>query len=750
MNDSLDLSVVGKRQPRLDGREKITGRAVFTDDVDLPGMVHAKVLRSPYPRARIKSIDTSKAEALPGVKLVVTSDDTAGLMQAENQPLFAQDVVTYVGEEVAAVVAVDAITAEEALDLIEVDYEFQPSVTNLKKAMRPGAPQVHGQSPDNIAKTFDKDFGDPDAAFAKADRIIEDEFKSPVQHNCLAEFHIAVADFTDPNTLQMWTPSQSAATYKQGIANVFGLTESQVRMHFLHTGGAFTGRGLPRTHHYIAAFLSRKCGRPVKLRATGDEEFIVFRCSGDTLFKFRTAVTKEGKVLALEVDVSIDAGAHIEYALILPIPAAYLNWLYKLDAIRYNGRLIYTNTVPKASHHGGLFGRMSAGLIQHLNRVAEEIGMNPADFHHLNAVDKGHTAQDGSHFASCGLKECIDKVVGKSGWRDKYGKLPPNRGIGIGIGAQASGAKAPGRADTSAAMIKVAADGIVTVFTGIPDMGQGSHTVMGMIAAEVLGVTADDIRIVGGDSQTTPYDRGAFSQRGTFSTGNAVQSAAEDARQQLATKAAELLETNADSLVFANRQVYPSGAPDRAISLVDVIDEISNQKEGRFVMGRGFYNSPKPMGSLAYSFGAQIAEVEVDPETGEVRVIKVTAAHDIGRAINPLAVEGQLDGQVFSGLSQILYEECLVDDGAILNPSRLEYKLPRTYELPEIEYDIVETIDPFGPFGAKEVGEGPIVVTMAAVASAVADALGGMMPEMPITPWRVLRAIKQRSKDTAA
>lgn len=740
-----DLSVIGRRQPRLDGFEKVSGRAVYTDDIVLPGMLFGRILRSPHPRARIVRIDTAKAAALPGVKAVITGADAPDLLFSERQPVFAQEVVNYVGEEVAAVAATDSITAEEALQLIYVEYEPLPAVTTLRQALSPRAPQIHEWAPGNVGPTHERSFGDPDKAFAESDVIIEDQFKSPMQHNTLAEFHVVLADWSKPDKLHVWTPTQSAPMYQQVIARGFGLSESQVRIVYNNIGGAFTGRGRPKPHHFIAALLSRRTGKPVKLRAAGDEEFIMFRGSGETQYKFRTGVTRDGRIKAVEMDVTFDSGGHAEWTMILWLPAPYMNWLYHLDGARYKGRFIFTNSVPKGSHHGGIFGRLSAGWMQHLTHVAEELGMDPAEFHLKNAIDPGDKSFDGSVFASCGLKECIQKVVEQSGWREKYGKLPPGRGIGIGIGAQASGSKGSTN-DTSAAMVKVADDGIVTLFTGIPDMGQGSHTVMGMITAEVLGVEPEDIRIVAGDSDIVPFDWGAFSQRGTFMTGNAVKNAAEDARAQLATVAAKEFGVPAAEIEFRHRRVYPHGAPDKALSFAQVVGKTFHGAEGRFIMGNGFFNSPLTFGALAFSFGAQVAEVEVDPMTGAVKVLKVTAAHDIGRAINPLGVEGQLDGQVFSGMSQVLYEECRVDDGQVLNPSRLEYKLPRTWEMPEVEYMLVETIDPYGPFGAKEVGEGPIVVTMSAVANAVANALGGMMNEIPMTPWRVLRAMRARKR----
>jgi CO/xanthine dehydrogenase Mo-binding subunit len=350
----------------------------------------------------------------------------------------------------------------------------------------------------------------------------------------------------------------------------------------------------------------------------------------------------------------------------------------------------------------------------------------------------------GTHFASCGLKECIRKATRQAGWKKKRGKLPKGKGIGIGLSAMASGAKGRFVHDASAAFIKVAEDGAVTLATGIPDMGQGSHTTMAIIAAEVLGIAPGDITIVAGDTDVTPFDVGAFSQRGTFNTGNAVKKAAEDARKQLAKKAAAELGVKPSALVFRDHRVHPKGEPARAIPFADLVHGLLHSMEGRVLMGRGFYNSPAEKGSMAYSFGAQVAEVTVDRETGFVTVDRVVAAHDLGRAINPQAVEGQIDGQVFSGMSQVLYEEMLLEDGQPLNPSRLEYKLPRSFEVPDIEHIIVETIDPHGPFGAKEVGEGPIVATMAAIANAVADAIGEPVREIPVSPWRVLRAVSRQ------
>ena len=739
-----ELSVVGKSQPRLDGFDKLSGRSVFTDDVYLPGMLHGRVLRSERAHARIANIDTSAAGKVPGVKLILTRQDAPDFSIGMHQPLF-DDTVRFIGQEIAAIAAVEEEAAFEAASLVQVDYEPLPLVTTLADALAPGAPQLHASAAGNVAWENAESHGDVDKAFAESELVVKGEYASNASHNCYAEFHAAVADFTRADRLTLWTPSQSAVLFQESMAEAFGLSVSDVRMMTLNTGGAFTGRGSARPHHYLSALLSRHSRRPVKVRAYSDEEFLMGRAGGRAEYKFRTGVTKDGFIKVIDADMTFDSGAYIEQqSLVTYLTASYLHWLFRVDAIRYHGRVVYTNNMPYWFHHGGGIAQMQFAWGRHIDEVADALSMDPVDLMLQNAVKKGHRTMTGVHFASCGLKQCIRKAARQAGWKRKRGKLPIGKGIGIGLSAMASGAKGRFVHDASAAFIKVAEDGSVTLATGIPDMGQGSHTTMAIIAAEVLGITPGDITIIAGDTDITPFDVGAFSQRGTFNTGNAVKNAAQDARKQLAKKAAADLGVKPSALVFRDHQVYPKGEPERAIPFAKLVYGLLHSMEGRVVMGRGFYNSPAKRGSMAYSFGAQVAEVTVDRETGFVTVDRVVAAHDLGRAINPQAVEGQIDGQVFSGMSQVLYEEMLLEDGQPLNPSRLEYKLPRSFEVPDIEHILVETVDPHGPFGAKEVGEGPIVATMAAIANAVADALGEPVTEIPVSPWRVLRAVSRQ------
>lgn len=740
-----ELGVVGKSQPRLDGPEKLAGRSVFTDDVVLPGMLHGRIVRSPLPRARILNIDVSAALRLPGVKAVITHADAPRVSVGIEQPLFRKDIVNYVGDEVAAVAAMDEATAMEAARLIRVDYEPLPAVFTMADAMKPDAVQIHAKAKGNVAWAQSRDHGDVDAAFAASAHVRTDRYTTPASHNCYAEFHSVVADWSRPDKLSVWTPTQTALLFQKAIARALGLTDGAVRIMSLHTGGGFTGRSAARPHHFIAPLLSRKAGRPVKIRMTGDEEFIVCRAGGEVQYRFRTGVSADGLIKAFEADLSFDTGAYVESQMIvLILTAAYIHTLYKLEATRYAGKLIHTNNIPYYFHHGGGIAQMAFGLGLHMDALAREIGLDPVDFHLRNAVTKGHTNMTGTFFGSCGLKECITKVTKKAGWKRKYGRLPPLKGIGLGIGAMASGAKGVFKHDTSAAFIKIQDDGTMSLFIGLPDMGQSSHTAMAIIAAEVLGVQPSDITVIAGDTDVTPLDVGAFTQRGTFNTGNAVKAACLDARQQIAVTAAGILGVKPARLEFRGGMIHPKGEPGKSMPFRKAVYDTLHSREGRFVMGRGFYNSPKETGTMAFSFGAQVAEVTVDPVTGMVTVDRVIAAHDVGRAINPRIVEGQIDGQIFSGMSQVLYEELLLEDGQVMNPSRLDYKLPRSHEMPQVEHIIVETIDPFGPFGAKEVGEGPIVCTLPAIANAVANALGVPINHMPITPWEILRILGRR------
>ena len=753
-------SVVGKRHPRLDGSLKATGRSEFTDDVTLPGMLHGKIVRSFIPRGKILKIDTSRAEKLPGVKAVITHKNTDTIMLGGDQLVLCNDLVNCIGDEVAAVAAIDEDTATEAAELIKVDYEPLTPIFSIKEATAEGAPALHAHLDNNYADDIDLNFGDADKGFSQAEHIRVDEYTVQPTHSCFSEHHTVLADFSLPDRLTIWTPMQASFFIQMNMALRFSLSESKVRIINLNTGGAFCGRGGDKPHHYIAALLSRKTGKPVKIRCTADEEFLVFSGGGEHNFRLKTGVMMDGTLKAIEADLLLDSGAYMETQfIVIRFVGTTLQMLYKVEGTKYRGKLVYTNNSPYIFHHGTSMVALRFAFGSQLNLIAKDLGINPVELRLKNAVEKGYTTPSKLHYASCGLKECIKKVSRKSGWKKKYGKLPPYRGIGIGCGVIRSGGKGMLDHDTSAAFIKIEEDGKASLFIGLPDMGQGSHTAMAIIAAETLGITADDIEVISGDTSVAPLDLGAIAQRGTFTTGNAVINACLDAKKQIAKTASEKLGVKPSALIFKDKKIYPKEAPEKAVSFQDIVYETLHSQEGRYIMGRGFYNPPTKavdiMSSegnpaLAYSFGAQIAEVEVDPETGVVKIIKMTVAHDVGRAINPLAVEGQLDGQVFSGMGQTLFEECIIENGLMLNPTILDYKLPRPFEVPEVEHIIVETMDPYGPYGAKEVGQGPIQCTTQAIANAVSNAINYPINELPITPEKLLKAINEKKRNQAS
>ncbi len=752
--------IIGKRLPRIDGPIKATGRALYTDDIVLPGMLYGKIVRSSIPRGRILKIDTSGAEEMPGVRAIITHQDIGDRMHSSTHQLLRSDTVNYVGEEIAAVAAVDEDTASEAAERIKIEVEPLEAVFSIEEALREGAPVIQEGHGDNYGDEMEHAFGDVNAAFSEADHVREGTVTYAVypNHNAFAEHHIVICDYTLPKKLTIWTPNSAPPRVKEGMAEAFNIPKGNVRAISYYTGGAFSGRGGIRNHHVIAALLSKKAARPVKLRCTADEEFLVAQSGGEHTFRFKTGVMNDGTFKAVAVDILYNCGPHAT----LLLKYATYNFLhfmtlyYRFDAARLYARFVCTNTSTPRFHHGGGINMLKFAMEAELDHIAQDLGIDPVDLRLKNVFEKGDTTIGKVHFESCGLKECIEKASKKSGWKQKYGKLPPYHGIGIGVGGIHCGGKMVHDHDTSAAFVKIEEGGSLSLFTGLPELGQGGHMTQAMIASEILGVFPDDISVVSGDSDVDPFDVGAYLQRGTLITGNAVKLACQDARAQLAKTAADQLGVEPSSLIFRGRKIYPHGAPERAIAFEVVVHDTICSLDGGYVMGKGVFNKGyenKGLGpiifSLAHSFGAQVAEVEVDPETGVVRLLKMTVAHDVGRAINPMAVEGQIDGQVFSGMGQTLTEECIMEQGRIMNPSWLDYRLPRPFEVPEIDHIIVETIDPFGPFGAKEVGEGPITAVSAAIASAVSNAIGYPVTELPITPERVLRAIRKKQTENS-
>ncbi len=754
--------LVGQSVVRIDSLAKATGQARYTADLTLPRMLHAKVLRSPHAHARILNIDTSKAEKLRGVEAVVTGKDAAGVKwgvfrYTRDHALLTADKVRYIGEDVAAVAAVDEETAMEALELIEVEYEVLPGVFDPLEAMEEGAPQIHDHSENNINIHVPIEVGDVDRALKEAYYVREDRFVDSEYTYCQTEPYAVLVNCDSAGNLEIWTPNASPHTKAKALANLLEKPLTQVKVRRVNTGGAFGGRSDIFPGEFIAALLALKAGRPVKMVYTREESFTSVRQAHSMVVDLKTGVTKDGRFLANEIKVVMDGGA---YSSTGPIAASvpFLVWeeTYRLPNLRFNGYRVYTNKPVRGMYrcHGRSF---LGGLGMQLDMMAEELGIDPLEMRLRNALKTGEKQATGSRSISCGLSESLEAAAEKSGWKDKRGKLPYGRGIGMGANGMMVGFPM-GIRGGSAAIIKFNEDGGATLISGVVDNGQGNESMVVQIAADVLGLRMEDINLVSADSEVTPLDQGAYSQAATFVSGNASRAAAVDAREQILSIASDMLDAMPEELELKEGHVVVTDRPERNVWLGKVIRKalIDNTP----VVGRGSYmpkvdprrewvSNPKGQHAGTFSYGAVVAEVEVDTETGQVRVVNVTGAHDCGFAINPRAVEGQLEGSVASGgVGATLLEEHHWDGGQMLNANMLEYKVPLSVDMPQITPIIVETMDPEGPFGAKEAGLWGSMNMFQAIGNAIYDAVGVWIKEFPITPDKVLKALEEKDRDS--
>ena len=789
-----DYTVVGKPLARVDAREKVTGEARFTADVKLPGMLHARILRSPHAHARIVRLDTSRAERLKGVHAVVTGKDVAGLRVAfvdtpkypADEPVFAQDRVRYIGEEVAAVAAVDAATAQEALGLIEVEYEPLPAVFSAADALKAGAPLVHefdypgktvwedwgaakvrATDPisrrDNVAARTFVEFGDLAAGFARAHHVREDRVEVvPVAHAPL-EPHAALAWWDASGKLNMHVASMGIFYKRFVLAKVLGLPVSQVRIHKSYVGGAFGGKIDVFPYEVGAALLARKSGRPVRLELSREESLATTRMDFHAHVRVKTGVDREGIITAQEIDVLVDTGAYRGTGpVVVFLCYSYNIPVYRVPALRYEGRAVYTNNPIKGPKrgHGAPFIRFAVDT--HMDRLAEDLGIDMVELMRRNAREAGEVMPtSGDVLHSCGLKEAIDAAARDGEWSAKRRRSDwktagrYKRGVGMSACSMFSGS--PYYPFGSAAIVKMHDDGSATLFAGTVEMGQGSETTLSQVAAEELGVPLSDIRLVAGDTELTPIEFGSFLSGGAFVTGKAVRVAAADAKRQLMEMAERLLEADRRDLEAAGKRVYVKGAPQRGVSYAEILAASIKHSGGDPIIGKGHFksvpqaelhpslSSAKGRWTEAYGFAAQLAEVEVDTWTGRVRVLRLVTYHDCGFALNPQIVQGQVEGCVSMALGQTLQERIDLREGQVFNADLLGYRMPLAPGATDMAGGLVHSRDPGGPFGAKEVGEGAVSGVMAAVANAVYDAAGVRIASLPITPAKVLAALERAS-----
>ena len=749
-------TVINTPVPNIDGIAKITGRAEYAFDIKLPNMLHGKILRSLYPHAKILNIDTKKAEGLTGVKAVVTGKDTLGVKQGIwrrfkelcEEEILARNKVRYIGEPVAAVAAVDEDTAEEALDLIEVEYEPLPGVFEPLEAIKEGAPQLHEHAERNINVTRHIEWGDVDEGFKGADHIREDWFRCSSQHHVCLETHNAVASFTPDGKLTVWTSTQSHYYIQVLLSWVLGLRENDVRVISRYTGGGFGSKFELDSAQFCSSLLSMKLFRPVKIVLTREEEFMATKRRTPMFYYLRSGVKKDGSFVAKEARVFTEGGAYTSMgATALYLTGFFQSFPYVWPSYRYDGYRVYTNTAPSSAMRG--FGAPQATFTAEtqIDLIANDLGIDPIAIRRKNAMYPGYEVPGQAKIQSCGLSQCLDKI---EEWIKSRGKLAPNRGIGIAAYGFMSGGIF-NWFDTpyafSSASIKINIDGKVDLYVGSQDMGQGSNTTMAMICAEELGVRVEDIRIHMGDTDNCPVDLGAWGSRETLMQGNAVKMAAAEAKRQIIEFAAAKLSPNiVYDLDIKDRWVHLIGRPERGLSYFDVVKEAIRGKDGQPIIARGHYTPHrKGMISPAYSFGVQAVEADVDPDTGKITLKNCVTAHDCGQVINPLGVEGQLEGAMAMAAGYGFTEDLPMDEGKILNPNLVDYKVLRATEMPETKVMAVETYEPEGPFGAKEAGEGLTNPTAGALGNAVFHATGLSIKNLPITPEKVLEALREKN-----
>lgn len=748
--------IVGKPVPKIDGKPLVTGEGKFAADISLPGMLWGKILRSPVPHARIVSMDTSKAEKLPGVKAVVTGRETLGrpyggcdgIAFSKDSYGLAVDKVRYVGDEVAAVAAVDDLTAEKALDLIDVEYEELPYVLDPEEAMSESAPLVHEEAGSNIVHTVNFVYGDVEEGFKKADHVRIDRFVTEPLNHCCLEPHAVLAYCERTGKLTVWTSTQNMMRARNYLSETLGIPPSSIRIIKPYVGGAFGGKHGNVNPDFCAAFLSMKTGKPVKIVYTREEVFATTRGRHPLVITLKTGFTKEGIITARDAVSITDAGAYSSDAShMVGRMGNHLTMLYRTPHVRFKGYLVYTNKPTGGAQRGYGGQQMRYADELQMDLIARDLGIDPLDLRLKNAVESGDITPHGYKIASCGFRECLEKVARVSGYREKKGKLPKGHGIAVASGGYICGLRVP---IESSAYVRFDVDGSVVVLTGSSDVGQGSNSMLCQIVAEELGVTFDRIRIVVGDTDITPPDGGTFSSRVTIMAGNAVLNAARDVKKQLLEAISKQTSIAQEELGLIDNYIVRRGTDQKLLSLNEAISKCPP------LLGKGYYVNKDDVvmqdeatgaGNIspAYSFGAEVAEVEVDQRSGKIKVKQVTAAFDCGYAINPLAVVGQIEGSISQGLGQAISEIVLRDNrGRMLNPSFLTYKVPMITEMPKINSIIVETVDPEGPFGAKGVGEGMLLPVPPAVVNAVYDATNKLI-QIPLGLEKVYRAISEKN-----
>lgn len=745
-------SIIGKSIPKIDAPNRATGRAVYIHDLELPRMLHAAILRTDRVHARILSIDTSAAERLAGVRAVITAKDIDNVPfghAKDNTPLKG-DRVRCIRDEIAAVAADTEDIAREAVSLIRVAYEDLPPILSPRDALRDGAPLIHEDKGSNVAFTYDYAHGDIASGERESDVVVEETYRLPyIAHCCLGTCGI-VATFDAQGNLTLHSVTQVPFLYRREMAAIVGVPPEKIRVLQVTIGGGFGSKLDIYPYEPIAVHLARKTRRPVKLVFNRVEEFVASPTRQPTEIRIRAGARRDGTFTFRDIEFLHDNGGHTSWGATTPfVMMQSFSSLYRVPHVRITGRVVYTNNPYAGAMRGYGNPQATFAVESAVDLLAGELDLDPLDLRLKNAQEAGETTGQGAVLKTCGLRECLETAAERSGWREKRRRAADDRsdvrrGIGMASMIHVGGGAKVYRSDGCGTVLMVDDFAQATVVTGSSDIGQGSETVVAQMVAEELGIALDHVKVVNGDTEIAPWDVGVHASRTTFVAGNSACLAARKARQKLLAAAAEQLGLSADALDIRRGIVVRRADGEVLADLGKIIRALHFAKKSDVVVTYHYYEPPSVMQdrdykgdvSATYAFATQVAEVEVDMATGVVRVVRITAAHDVGRVINRMGAEGQIQGGVVMGLGYALSEELLVEGGRVINPSFREYKLPTAPEVPPIDITFVETADPEGPYGAKGLAESPAICTGAAVANAVRHATGGRFTTLPLTPER--------------
>jgi 4-hydroxybenzoyl-CoA reductase alpha subunit len=767
-----EYRTIGGRNRSTDGLFKSTGKAIYTDDITFPGMLHAKILRSTEPHARILSIDPAKALALPGVYDVITGEELPtpyGIIPwTPDEHALALGKVRFVGDAVACVAAIDEETATAALELIEVEYEPLPYYLDPEEALAEEAaenpihePRKPGHN-GNVLKRVQLEFGPVDEKMVKADVLVEGEYFFHGTTHTPIEPHCAISRMNQNGLLEVWSATQVPHYLHREIARVLGLDVAKVRVVQPAVGGAFGGKSEPFDLEFCVALLAVRTGRPVKILYTREEVFYSHRGRHPMKMVYRVGASRDGRILAVDAKTILDGGAYASFGLVTTYYSGQLLTApYEIDSYRFDSTRVYTNKAPCGPKrgHGSVQPRFAFEIS--LDKVAEELDLDPIEFRRGVFMGTGRTVNE-FRVQSNGFLECLESVETASGWKDKFRKMGYGRGIGVAGSCYISGTNYPiypNPMPQAAVQVQVERSGRVTVLHGASEIGQGSDSTMAYIACEEIGVPLDYVRVFSADTDLVPVDLGAYSSRETVMVGNACVMACRQIGEQVRGSVANEWGIEPSRVRLAGGWAFDSGDPASPERRMPIAQAFQLAEAVHGTLGAvGHYNTPKEGvhgeyrggtigASPAYSFTAHVAEVEVDPESGFVGVKTIWVAHDCGRALNPMLVEGQIEGSAYMGCAEAILEEQTYKtgehQGALHDaPSLLDYRIPTSLDCPEFVPLIVESIDPEGPYGAKEAGEGPLHPSLPAIANAIYDAIGIRIDSLPFTPDRVWRAIR--------